>query len=421
MKQITLTILIFLVALLALGCTERSSDFTYLDVDPGGLTPGKHVFFDQLLLQILNDRHQLLKFDYYSPEGYFTDINKRAPYLILLAPEGEDEKFYFQHGLKQLADELIATGEIEPMVIFCVQNNPVFGGYFYAGSSYPAGLYDDLLGQAMVQWIDDVLGGTLVLADSAKWRGIGGFGTGAYGAYRAAMLSGKYGSVSGADGPMDFDGADGSSGLIDLMDSVFVEQPQLTAANLRTAYDSSATNPISRMFIGGSLAFSPHDLDLDTLITITVLTQNGVQFNHITIDSTLRGSSYHIIMDSTTLVQNVINQDARNFDFHVPFSFTERPYQGPDTIWGRWLDENLENLLPGHSLSGIDLWLGTNADSRWGYHEMTTSWAQTLQNSGLNPTLETFQGYGSHPTTNSQYVYDIMKRMLIFHSQSFNK
>lgn len=421
MKHCRLAILISLVVLMVGGCTERSSDYTAPELQTGDITPGRHVFFDELLVQIRNDEYQLLSFDYFSPEGYFTDLNKRAPYLILLAPEGQGEKFYFQHGLKELANELIASGEIEPMVIFCIENNPVFGGFFYAGSSYPAGLYDDLMGDALIEWIDETLGGALVLAGNPAKRGIGGFGMGAYGAYRAALLSGKYGSVSGVDGPMDFDGADGNSGLIDLMDSVFVEQPCLEDYNFRFKYHTLG-NPVSCLFVGGALAFSPHDLDLDSLLSWVVYQRmDGSEYRIITIDSTYRGLLPHIIMDSTTLIENVINEDARNFDFHMPFSYGTRPYQGPDSIWARWMDENLDSLLMGANMDSVDCWLGTSPEAKWGYHAMTSSWAQTLLDANMNPTVVTFEGYGDRPATNSQYVYDMMKEMLIFHSNSFKK
>ncbi|MEA3296965.1 MAG: hypothetical protein U9R56_03795, partial [candidate division Zixibacteria bacterium] len=342
---------------------------------------------------------------------------KNVPLLILLPPQGADRYFYFNHGLKKLADEMISTGEIEPMLITCISNDRVFGGYFYAGDSYGAGLYDSLIGDALIEYMYNAYE-PMLLKDSPI-QGISGVGMGAYGAFRAALIHpGVFTSVSGVDGPLDFDGGEGyGNGLIDLMDTVFTkEQTGLNAGNFTSTFDSSLIYPVSRLFIGGSIAFSPHD----TLVTVDVIKRRdvntGLEYNTITIED----SSRYTLEDTATLITHIISEDAYNFDFHLPFNYTERPY---DSIWVQyWLPNNLENLLTNsNGLNNVDIWIGTSQDAWRGYHNQTMSWLNTLQNdpSISEPTSYEYTGYSGNPATNQQYVYDLLREILVFHSNSF--
>jgi len=202
------------------------------------------------------------------------------------------------------------------------------------------------------------------------------------------------------------------SGLIDLMDSVFVEQPNLTQANFRWDFDSSSSNPVSRLFCGGGLAFTPHDQNLDSLITVSSV-QTPIE---VTIDEDLRGTIPHILADSVTLIDSIITRDDKDLDFHIPFSFDSRPYS---PIWDIWLEENLENLYTGSELINTDVWIGTSPEAKWGYHEMTMSWVATM-----GPDVATvyeYDGDDGRPATHNQYVYDLLRKMLKFHSESFSK
>jgi len=417
---------ILIVGLLALsvaliwGCSDRSTEPDQLTYDASTFTHFTHQFYHELIVQVGNG-HQLQPLMFYIPEVAL-DMNHPVPLLVLLAPEGEDEYFYIHHGLLGLYQEMLAKGEIEDMAIVTLPPDgiaPIFGGYFYAGHGLPAGKYDDIMGSKLWEFLAlDRLRGALVVDNPSK-RGIGGVGMGAYGAFRTVLRNpGFWGSVSGADGPLDFDGADENSGLIALMDSVFVEQPNLTQANFRTEFDSSRSNPISRLFCGGSLTFSPHDQNLEDLVIEEVVQYPGqLPQTRISLDEDLRGTAGYIIMDSTTLVENVIKQDKRNMDFHLPFSFDKRPYR---PIWDLWQENNLERLYTGSQFANTDVWIGTSEDAKWGYHDMTMSWANTLGDNIVDE-LYQYSGTESRPATDNEYVYDLLREMLKFHSDSFNK
>ena len=423
------TKLMLLIAVLAvvliIACSDRGTNSAEdVTLTTGGISSQNHVFFDELILQIRND-FQLLQMALYIPRvsfpRHYGGTFRRVPLLVLLPPQGTDRYFFFNHGLKSLADELISSGEIEPMVIACISNDRTFGGYFYAGNSFAAGFYDDLVGDALVEYLNAAY--PITLNDPSK-RGIGGIGMGAYGAFRAALMQDSvvFTSVSGSDGPLDFDGGPGrGAGLIDLMDTVLLtEQTHLNANNFNHAFDSSSTCPVSRMFIGGALAFTPHDTMLDYDTIIRERTPNlGDYYVSIIIDDQTRGLPSYIITDSVTLIDSIIMEDANNFDFHLPFSFTEKPYA---PIWDIWLENNLESLLAAsNGLDNADIWIGTSPQARYGFHNQTMSWYETLEaDAGVEtPVLRTYTGYEGNPAEDNEFLYELLREMLIFHSQSF--
>ena len=434
--------LIALALVVAFGCSDRGTNSGNLSIVPGNPSPDQHSFYHSFAMQVGNP-FQLLYADIYIPESasylFGGTGGDPVPLLILLPPQGGNQYYYRNHGLYEVADRLAAEGKIGTMVILTINNDPIFGGNFYAGVGHPefevidprhvpgshryidtlvghpAGLYDEVVGDSLIHWFRGKYEASSPTGDKGQCA-IGGIGMGAYGAFRAAIMNpGTFSSVSGIDGPLDFDGADGSSGLIDLMNYVFdVEQPGITAANFRGQFDSSATLPVSRMFLGGALAFSPHD----TLVRFEYNVINQFQ-TATSIDTLTRGKIGYIITDSTTLVDSIVTQDARNFDMHLPFSYTDRPYL---PIWNTlWLPNNLENMASAGELNGTDVWLGTSTDAQYGFHDMTMSWAATLEGTaGVNLTVREFDAYeGGGPAVGGRYLNELLGDMLVFHSNSF--
>ncbi|MFQ5453398.1 MAG: alpha/beta hydrolase-fold protein [Candidatus Zixiibacteriota bacterium] len=475
------------------GCTDRgTNDANRAALQEGSILDqqGAHVFFNEFILQLRNKFHQL-EFVAYVPKvsfpSYLGGDLRPVPLLILLPPQDGDHFFYFNHGLKEIADELISEGTIQPMTIVCISNDKVFGGYFFGGHSPAAGDYDTLIGGTMVDYLHQSFL-PFAINDSLK-RGIGGVGMGAYGAFRAAMLHpGTFSSISAVDGPLDFDGAGGSGGFVNLFDDVVNEQldfyPIIDTTYLvcdrlidttffvcdsldtividscisyteyaiepsawdsiaildtcisYTAYDieplfwdstiidtnfadwynrfdSSGTLHLSRLFIGGSLAFSPHDTSVTWDVT----------FNSFTGEQNINILSRQSITDSATIVTSIIKVDQNNFDFHLPFDSTGSKY---DPIWDMWLNNNLENILNSTSnqLNGVDIWVASSPEASFGaYYEQTQSWINTLTSAPYNypVTTKTYTGYSGNPAVKDQYIYDLIREMLIFHSNSFGE
>ena len=188
MPRYLLVLLVSAILLTAMfGCDDRGTNIVNVDLgslqDSAGVDPHRdHVFVPQLSLQIRNPSELLLG-SAYLPKEVFPPT-RPVPLLILLAPEGGDKFHYFRVGLEQLAKEMTASGEIQPMVIYCMSNDLTFGGYFYA-SSGPAGDYDSIIGAELVDWLTNFSIPPII--DDPSKRGIGGIGQGAYGAFRAAL------------------------------------------------------------------------------------------------------------------------------------------------------------------------------------------------------------------------------------------
>ena len=432
-------------ALLSTGCSDRGTnvptssgrsswtvwpDFNHVFVpNPNDAIPDTTP--SQLLMQIRNPAG-LLEMAAYIPHPDYVPIpeqyrDKPLPLLILLAPQDGDKWYYFDHGLAEIAYDLISQGVIRPMIIVTIGNEKAFGGNFY-GNSIPAGHMDDIMGDRLVNQLLDSARFVASWADVSgdpQLHGIGGIGMGAYGAYRAALKHpGIYKSISACDGPLDFDGPTGTGGLRALIPQVFAEQglrSDTTWEYVANNFDTLSLWPVSRMFVGGALAFSPHDTEMTISVTIVGGTVNRRDVRII---------SRFELADSATLINNLLlGQDIGgpigsadvHFSFHLPF---DAQMAVEPATWSRWMANNLDSLMAqagGSPFSDVDLWFGTSTQADYGYHAMTMSWINTLQNAGYDPTVFSYTGTDSHPATGGMYTYSIIREMLVFHSQAFGE
>jgi hypothetical protein len=415
-----------------LGCTDRGTNEPERAMSKGGPLVAWHDFARELYLQINRNPPQAeripLQIRMYCPAVSWPSIQggqpQPSPLLILLPPQDGDQWYFINHGLMELADELIGEGIIQPMVIACVENDNTFGGYFYAGMSPAAGYYDELIGRALVDFLYDQ--GAFGSVDRSLPLGIGGVGMGAYGAFRAALLNpGLFTSISVTDGPLDFDGSTGTGGFVGLFDDALIEQGLLGQSGWRNKFDSAGVWHLSRLFIGGALAFSPHDTAVDT--TRIVVIKNRIEGNDTTYywEITIPQSHRFTLNDSMTLITEIVKPDEYDFDFHLPFDSTGTPYP---LIWDMWKKNNLESILlrQGFSaLQGITMWFGTTPEYQFGnYRQQTLSWIDWLRSSPIDQNkiqVKEYSGYAGNPATNNQYIYDLMRDMLIFHSKCFEE
>ncbi|MEW5796784.1 MAG: hypothetical protein AB1772_10545 [Candidatus Zixiibacteriota bacterium] len=451
------------------GCEDRGTNIKKLDLGDldgwSGVDPSnQHPFVPALSLQLRNPTEQLLGATYLPPEAVNTSPPQPLPLLVLLAPETGNRFYYFQAGLSQLARELTASGDIQPMIIYCIANDQSFGGYFYADSD-PGGHYDSIFKYVPGDGKDDLLEylhrfypSTIQLPSK---RGLGGVGQGAYGAFRIAIMNpGVYTSISVTDGPLDFDHPTG--GLTNLFDQALAEQEayyfankavdtlevgstdpwdvffvDTTVAGVDTTYDttwvnydttpfsyhrhidSSYTMPVSMMLIGGSFAFSPNDtlIDYDRRISGGTIVIENVDRYSIA-DSTQPNGG-----DSTTFVGTIVKGDfvshGVDMDFHLPFDSNGNVYT---PIWSRWMRNNLDSLYVaqgGSPLDGVSMWFGTNDGARWGYYQMTQSWIEFLRDEGYEIEEHRYGSYSDDPIVHDEYIFDVLREMLIFHSNNF--
>jgi hypothetical protein len=426
----------------AIGCTDRGTNVPNFPEDTStrwGLWPrGDHVFDTLLALQIRNDYSLLPTAIFFPPEALPQNGQTPMPTLVLLAPEDQGKFYYFNHGLLDLVQNMILNKEIQPMVICCVGNDNFFmGGYWY-GNSAPAGYYDGIIGapgdSGLVQWIHASVPATINLPSK---RGIGGVATGSYGAFRAMLKHpGTYSSISVTDGPLDFDGLAGTTGLIPLFKTAMDEQVTFghLGRGIRDSlgtivrdtfirFDSLRMSPISRILLGGALAFSPKD--------------TGVSFSYFPKDSTRDTVLIYTrrsITDTLSVVKRLVNAPRayHRWDPAMPF------YIGTDTlltppgntpgdvyppVWGLWLKNNLDSLYANAGadpLAGVNMFFATSQGSPFNYYPMTQSWIAFLKGQGLSSQITEFKYQGGNGIeTYDKYTYDILRKMLKFHSDNF--
>ncbi|MBK7141834.1 MAG: hypothetical protein IPH75_07125 [bacterium] len=419
--QRLLTIFAVMAALIILvlaGCSDRGSNIpTRTDTFGWTWLPQETPpFAPWLTYQRANPDGQI-RMTVWAPESVVRD-NAPASLLILLAPGEEDQWFYFEHGLHKICNEMIANGEMDPMVIACVANDRLYGGYFY-GNSIPGGLYDYVLGDELIQTLRFRYPS---LITDANHQAIGGVGQGAYGAFRAAIQNpGTFTSITAIDGPLDFDGANGNSGFMTLFNDALYEN----GLNLTTGYsrldtarqiDSSSANPITRMFIGGSVAFSPHD---------TGLTISGARhFGNLEIIEREQ------LADSTTLITHLLTGQrlggpfpktaALEFSFHLPFDSISKTHA---PTWRRWLANNLDTLLVkqgGTALDNTSIWIASTPEARYSFHEQTVSFERFLtEDMDLAIDTVSYEGYPGNPAHDNEYLFHLLRQMIQYHAAHF--
>ena len=402
------------------GCEDRGTNVPAISsLDGGAPWPtADHIFSPELRWLLSNKIEQLPAWVYFPqvsappPLG----LSRPVPLLILLPPQGANKFYFAQHGLQELLREMIADGTIQPMVVACPSNDPAFGGFMYAGGSNfgnnprpPSGNNDAIFSRQLVDWLRTVT--DFAILESQQKTGIGGIGMGAYGAFRAALLSDAvYGSISVTDGPLDFDGDSGivfGNGLVDLFKDALMEQ-NLLNGNLQN-FDSSSAWPISNLFIGAAYAFSPADT-----VIFDRKTASGPPPVY-KVDST-----YGFVDSlSPTLITGFNSPNGTRFDYLLPFTADGNAY--PDIWMNYWLTENLEDLIDSstNKLNGVNLWFATTTESKLNYYQQTQSWINTLGAYNDSIVEKRYEGIPGNPASGSQYVYDLLREMLIFHSNSF--
>jgi S-formylglutathione hydrolase FrmB len=301
MKRLTILLLIAALALALLQCSERDNPLDPTDV-PYGLywslafdseaisgdimlsNPGRNVLvytppgypeFESITpgdTTVYGDPNDPDSVVITPPDTAFIDY----PVLYLLHGYGGDHTlFRGVFGLAETMDELVNSGQIEPMIVVMPDASNKLGGSFYTNSYIPdssqsfAGLFQDYITDEVVPLIDSTFH---TIADG-QHRGIAGHSMGGYGAVKIGMLRNElFGSVASMSGLLAFVGTypDDSNplalGLLTLMDGMLLENG-FVSGDLTSFYSIApgTGKDLTNMMFAMGAAFSPHDpADPDT-------------------------------------------------------------------------------------------------------------------------------------------------------------
>lgn len=384
MKYKNIAICVLLLALLAVGCTQRDNPAMPERPLAGQIFTATHQYNGLLGLDDPDRaRHSARKVSAYLPHGYRVDIvGQRYPVLYLLPGyDGEasfeysfgNENYYQLANIAQVADRLIAAGEIKPMIIIMPDASIPYGGAFFGNSSLD-GPWEDMMAEELIDYVEATF---LALYDQtgfedSDYRAISGHASGGYGAMRLAMnYPDQYNSVSAIDAPLNF------SALQELFDD-FIAESEIGSESDYYANDSSGmrSEPYKLMFLSMAATFSPAPKD----------------------ESTAFGK----------------------LQISLPFD-----YQGTtvDAVWAQWLDDDLYAWLDmtdyQAALSDQNIYFETSASGIGinGFNAQTEAFKQRLSELGINYTSATYEGYESYDARSRSFLYDRIEYILKFHDQ----
>jgi len=436
------------------SCTDRGNP-TFDSAPPAGIsTWTRNHAFTQTTLSQFSDL-TTTGINIYTPPGYDDKgFGRPYPTLFLLSPFRGDQFFYLHHNLQTVMDRMIATGEIEPMIVVTVNgtSNP-FGGSFY--SNYNTnGLWEDIVSRSLVAFIDtqfNTFGN--ITADPVlrkNLRGISGYEMAGYGAIRAMIApdpftgqaaNTNFGSVSALSAPLFF--TDNTYGFPRLFQQALAEWPSYSDID-------SSTNAVATSFLlAASVGFSPEDtafsFSLDTaglpvVDSINKIYDSSVIDTFITVDTTIDTTVTPVdttITIDTTLVYNpptditfptfpnpFTGEDAI-LRMYLPFDSTGAPYP---LIWNLWKRHDMANVIDTveasllTQLSGNILIMATQ-QAKFNHFDQDTMFVNKLRSLATPVTtiFEEYSGYdGFADEGGSHYLFEALPSILKFHSDRFH-
>jgi S-formylglutathione hydrolase FrmB len=329
--------------------------------------------------------------DVYTPPGYGDQIvGKRYPVLYLLPGyDGEpsfdfrfgNENYYAVASIAKIADRLIASGEIKPIIIVMPDASIQYGGSFYANSTL-AGRWENMMSTELVNYIDQTYR-TLVAKES---RAIGGHSSGGYGAVRMAMTHPElYNSVSAMDAPLAFKGDCDTCGIRAFFKQ-YLDESKITTHEEFMGTDTAANTsrqtlefrlqPAKLLLYSMAATFSPGPKDVTT------------KFG--------------------------------NLQITLPFDYRGIVSQ---PIWDKWLQNDLYGWLDDATyVSNLQtfsnkIYFETSDHDVNGFNDQTRLFEQKLTAKGIVYAPARYSGYAGYDARSRSFLYDRMEYILKFHDK----
>jgi S-formylglutathione hydrolase FrmB len=381
----------------------------------------------------------------YTPPGYDSDDSLTLyPVLYLLHGFGGNQNYFTDlYGLNHIADEMIAAGEIVPMVIATIDASSELGGGWYTDTDsfgvvavidtidwtytafndstgdpidsaavtdtsdvtrYFAGLFE----QQIVTELRNKVESEFHVYTTRRYMGIGGHSMGGYGAIKIAMRnSDVYSSVSSMSGLLAFRGDDFTYfGIINFIPLVLAENGlstnnsdslnQALFFRMRPSYQKTLTS----MMMSMASIFSPHrfgDADTTHWIRLTTAAPIGIDlpFDYTYIDSTF------------TLAQ-------------VPSLI--------DTTWNRWLENDVLTMLAdttvidyADELAALAIYLDCGDSDELGLKYQNDIFDAALTQAGIEHEYHVYSGYTGNSAGHANFVAERLREVLKFHSRQFSQ
>lgn len=339
----------------------------------------------------------------YTPPGYndVAQARRKYPLLYLLHGfEGNQTTFKDIYNIKEVADRLVNSGEIQPMIIVMPDGSNQLGGSFYTNSVVePAtlpytGYYEDFIVKELMSYIDQNLRvkynkeGQDILKDTTyKWnRAISGHSMGGYGAFKIALdHDSLFGAASAMSAPLTFNG-DGTSflGIRVWIPGIFAENNVIPGDSAAYAAMSPFAGPLSAKMFAMAAAFSPH-------------------------------SDFAGIDTSYRFLKNL----GAGWGVDIPIDWNGEVV---DWIWNKWLKNDVHTKLlnqGANAFENMDIYFDCADHDGLLLQYHAQIFHQSLQTLGIAHTYQEYQGYDNYPAGHHNFIYDRLAEVLKFHSRSF--
>jgi len=376
MKLIIILAVALLVGLTA-GCTQRDNPLTPSEPDGsrGLVFDAVHQYnglmgLTDTVWSVFSARHVAV----YTPPGYkTTSLGFRYPVLYLLPGydgeasfqyDGGNENYFRIASIAKVADRLIASGEIKPMLIVMPDASIWYGGAFYANSEL-AGRWEDMMALELVDYIEDPDTTVFRTIGSKEARAIAGHSSGGYGAIRLAMKYPElYNSVSAIDAPLSFDGARSSTGIRPHFSSYLTESGISSESDfLNTDSTGMRSQPSKLLLYSMAATYSP------------------------------------TVKDGTSPFGKM--------SILLPFD-----YQGNAIadVWSLWLDNDLYTWLDDGTyfanLQNQNIHLEWSDHDLMGFNSQTQAFSGKLAAAGVTHSTATFSSYGGYDAQSRSFQPD---------------
>jgi len=340
----------------------------------------------------------------YLPPDY--DANRSPGYPVIYMLHGYGGDYTFWQGvedIKDIADYLISTGQMESMIIVMPDGNNALGGSFYTNSeylpSYPSvfGRYEDYIVNEVVSYID----ANYNTIPDRDHRGILGISMGGYGACKLAF---KHPDVFGAaaihSGPVAFEQFLATIpfvnlNLLDLVKQEWADFGGRIPSNVRDYLGED--RPLSTMLFAMAGAFTPK---IDSLGGFDTL-------------------KHEFALDTVPGTGGTLWAGVR-----LPF---DTSYNIIDSLWNQWLEQHdpltiLKNNIDSIRTAGLAIYIDVGADDELFLQPHAYAMHSYLEQANYTHEYETFTEYPGYPEEkfpagHGTHLYLRVKKSLEFMSR----
>lgn len=455
-RKIVLPIfLVLLFYLIFSGCAQRKNPLQ-MTIDQGGIfeisidsatTLGGNVLGDPFGRTLL----------VYLPPGYQEGVSRNYKYPVLILLHGFNENgssYDHLYRIKTIADQMISSGEIQPMVIIMPDGSGRFGGSFFTNSVYTdstifAGKYEDYItSELMYRTLYDfgagVRGVTLkvndkdsfyvhidsvqVPKDTVCWSDT---------TIRPPCPSGDSLKIHYETFPRyDTITVTWKDTTISITDSVLFQQNFGISGHGNGGYGAlriATDYPLAF----GSVSVMSAPLDFDSLLNLVpaFLQRNKIdsfpeRYHQIDLNNLDSLSSLFFAMAVAFSPHPLSSTDYTTFFKLTPSGKgVDLPFDSlghtVTSIWNKWLEADLKTRIlnissSDTSLNHLKIYIDCGDPGEFGFKGQALAFYNSLPAVIRNNTsLQIYPGYPGYPALENSFIYDRLREVLKFHSDHF--